>query len=287
MDLIMTIDSMLTETEKRIELVTKELKQTPIGRLMISNEKNGPRFIRERYRNGKRIRKGVARDPQLLYDLAHKEYLEQYRKNLTHFHTILTECKSKLRPLDPIEIIQNLHANFQLLDPARIINPTLLTNGLTFPNPSRETAPVQLRPDIGDLTPEQWGCMPYCENTSHLNHKTHKTPKGFYVRSKSEGSITGIYDVRPLFYHYDETFWIDNERISPDFVGVRRDGKLIIHEHFGLDDPQYNANNRRKLWLYEQAGFQQGHNLFLTYDRKDGSIDLQLIAALIDSYYEL
>jgi hypothetical protein len=313
MDYYQIIESMLTASEETIKLVTKELKLSPKGRLCISNGKNGPRFMRESYRDGRRIRKGVARDKALLYNLAHKAYLEAYRKNMQSFNEqlkvfrdmlILPNQSENVRegiylpdsqgnfrmyrfPLDPMDVIKNMHPNFGLLDPVLILNPGLLNETPSFPNPSPSVRPVQLNTDIGSMSPEEWGCMPYCENLSHPEHKKHTTPKGFKARSKSEVSVLELYDVRPLFYHYDETFLIGDEQISPDIIAVKSNGKLIIHEHFGLDDPQYNKRNKHKLWLYEKAGFRQGHNLILSYDKKDGSIDMRLIAAMIDSYFEL
>ncbi len=353
MDYYQIIESMLTASEETIKLVTKDLKLSPKGRLCISNGKNGPRFMRESYRDGRRIRKGVARDKELLYNLAHKAYLEAYLENMQSFNEelklfldklslqglsgnmlsnqglsgnrlsnqglsenkqslprvvenkqILPELSENIRkgkyfpdgqgnnrmyrfPLDPMDVIKSMHPNFRLLDPALILNPGLVNGMPAFPNPSQSVRPVQLRSDIGSISPEEWGCMPYCENLSHPEHKNHTTPKGFKARSKSEVSVLGLYDVRPLFYHYDETFLIGDEQISPDIIAVKNNGKLIIHEHFGLDNPQYNNRNKRKLWLYEKAGFRQGHNLILSYDKKDGSIDMRLIAAMIDSYFEL
>ena len=77
------------------------------------------------------------------------------------------------------------------------------------------------------------------------------------------------------------------ELLAPDAVGARRDGVLIYHEHCGVNSEGYHKRNAHKLDLYERAGIVQGKNLLLTFDREDGSIDLELIRMQIMDIYRL
>ena len=106
-------------------------------------------------------------------------------------------------------------------------------------------------------------------------------------RSKSEALIFGIYMSLGLPFHYDQTVTIGDRRISPDFIGVRRDGRFVYHEHCGLSSEQYRARSDRKAWLYASAGIYQGDNLIFTFDDPNGNINAKLAEALIRDAYKL
>ena len=127
--------------------------------------------------------------------------------------------------------------------------------------------------------------MPYRENTKNLERKIHRANKGFYTRSKSEVLITGEYDRREIYYHYDEVIEIDGKWISPHVIGLRFDGWLIYQEHLGLQDELYSSDTIRKLILYQKAGIVLGKNLFLTFDDANGAINMELIRASIDTMF--
>ena len=95
----------------------------------------------------------------------------------------------------------------------------------------------------------------------------------------------GEYDRRGIFYHYDEVIEIDGEYISPDMIGLRSDGWFIYQEHLGLQDMSYTSDMIRKLILYRKAGILLGKNLFITFDDKNGGINMDLIRASIDAMY--
>ncbi len=284
MDTKNLIRELLAEAENQLKAATLEMKRAPRGRLSICKQDDGIRFIKEIYQNNKRIRKGIGKDPDMVYRLAHKAYMEEYIRRLKINHDCLASATRQLLDMDTQTILGQIPQNYSFLDPAYIMYPQLRNKDILYPRPSRNIGPVQLKTDIGDLSPFEWACMPYCENTSHLEHKIHITSKGLKARSKSEVSLLENCENRNLFYHYDETFLIGREWISPDIIMARPDGKLIIHEHLGLDDLKYHERNRRKLMLYESAGFRQGRNLILTFDDESGALDMKLVNALLDHY---
>ena len=285
MDNKKTIENMLAEISKMISLATKELNRSPRGRLSICKEKDGTRYFKLAYREGHRIRKGIGKNEQMIYALAHKAYLQEHLSRLKHNNDILAACLRKMVDCDPSDIIAVLPDNYSLLDPAFIVRPELLGGNIFRPCPSRDVRPVALKTTIGDMSLWDWGRLPYCENTSYPEHKIHLASNGLFARSKSEVLLIEAYDRRSLPYHYDETVQIGSSWISPDFISAKRNGELVIHEHFGMDSEGYNERRRRKMDLYETAGFYQGRNLILTFDDENGAIDMRLVEAILDNVF--
>jgi hypothetical protein len=178
-------------------------------------------------------------------------------------------------------------ASFSAIDPKTIL--TGSEHSGLWPNPSRDPG-IEVRypvTDTGGMTPEEWGALPYRENTSFCENKIHYSSRAIACRSKSEMAILELYDNLGIPFHYDETLQLSGEYVSPDFIGARSDGKLIYHEHFGLNDPEYIKRAARKTELYRNASIIQGKNLICTYDREDGSINLALIEAMIKDMYNI
>lgn len=278
-----SIERLLAEQNNMINLATKELNRSPRGRLSICNQKDGIRFLKESIKDGKRVRKGIGKDAATLYRLAHKAYLQEFILRSKQNESVLAECLEHMHSVDPGEILKSLPDNYSLLNAAYIVDPNLLAEKPLYPHPSRDVEPARLQTTTGTLSPLEWACLPYCENTTFPEHKIHLTSKGLLARSKSEVSLLELYEQKSLLYHYDETVIFNGDWLSPDFIFARPDGRLVIHEHMGWDGDRYVDRNRRKLRIYESAGFRQGVNLILTFDNESGGIDLRLADALIDN----
>ena len=70
----------------------------------------------------------------------------------------------------------------------------------------------------------------------------------------------------------------------PDFTIMRADWKLFYHEHCGMPgDKKYMENHKRKLEVYESLGIVPWDNLIITYDSKEGNLDLKIIESEISS----
>ena len=163
----------------------------------------------------------------------------------------------------------------------------LADSGFTYPNPSQSEFPREVRLNIASMDPYEWASMPYCENTDHLEYKVHPTRRGVFCRSKSEALLFEIYDSLLIPFHDDEVLSIGDQLISPDFIGVRRDGALIFHEHCGLLTDEYRARNDWKPGLYAVADIYPGVNLIYTYDSVSGSLNTELAEAIIRDIYWL
>ena len=95
-----SIEGMLTDCNKMISLVTKELNRSPRGRLSISNQKDGLRFMKEIVKDGSRIRKGIGKDTQMLYRLANKAFLKEELSRLKANVAVLEACLNRIYSTD-------------------------------------------------------------------------------------------------------------------------------------------------------------------------------------------
>jgi len=267
--------------------LTKELSRSPDGRLMATIEDRYPRFFNTLAPDGSYMRRGITRDLELVDGLGHKDFVEEKLRRVCVDLALAEEMLRRSVSLDTDSILRALPKHFDLLNREYLISGRYA--GYRWPNPSRAPGLQPLFPplDTGDLTPEEWGALPYLENLAFWDNKVYYTTRGLACRSKSEAGILPIYDELGIPFHTDESMQVYGEPLAPDVIGARRDGKLIYHEHCGVNDEGYYRRNAHKADLYERAGIIQGRNLLLTFDHDDGSIDLELIKMQIKDIYRL
>lgn len=279
------LSSELTRLKEIRKTVKFKLRHPLEGRLLISNNASGPAFFRETYTDGKRKLKGIGRRPESIYKLAHQRYLEELLKAVeTNIHA-LESAGVLLKPMDTGEIIRRLPKNYHLLRPELILDPHFSEDGEKRLRPVRDGSikPAFLTTCMDGVLPEEWMYQRYCENTSHLEYKTHLSESGNYVRSKSEALIMPLYEQRAIAFHYDELLRVPGGFISPDFYWISGFGRMIVHEHVGrLDDPVYAEHHYKKMEIYRANGFELGRNLILSFDDENGNVNLALIGAMID-----
>ena len=114
------------------------------------------------------------------------------------------------------------------------------------------------------------------EKTQVPNPETLKfyTKMGIIVRSKSEVIIaTALYD-NNIKFEYEKPIKISNDIFYPDFTVEKKNGDIILCEHFGrIDNPDYRNKTYRKILKYNESGYYQGKNLILTYETADSPLD--------------
>lgn len=124
----------------------------------------------------------------------------------------------------------------------------------------------------------------------YAEHLIHKTLKGHMVRSKTELIIADKLFNADITYEYERPFDgpVRKGRIFPDFSFVDAAGDIIIWEHFGrMDDPKYVKGHDWKMKWYEQNGFVEGENLFLTTETLDSGIDSSELDRVLDEIDDL
>ena len=283
MDERKVIQSLLSQFEKERDQGNRALKQLPRGVLRLT--RNGPGRIsifREYNYEGKRKRKGIRRDEPLIYQLAHKAYLQEKLRRLNSNIETLKHFGRTLESLDPEDILRSLPAHYDMLDAARVIDPRS-DHVLDYPRPVYDGSvpPRRVTLTTGGLAPQVWAELPYCANTKHMERLIHRTGKGVRFRSKGEGLSLEKYDALHLFYHYDEVIEINGQYRSPDGILARRDRKLIFHEHAGMRDDGYREDLMDKLALYASAGIRLGENLIVTFDDEKGGVNMELVEAML------
>jgi len=124
----------------------------------------------------------------------------------------------------------------------------------------------------------------------YAKHLIHKTLKGHMVRSKTELIIADKLFNAGIAYEYERPFEgsVRKGRIFPDFSFVDAAGDIIIWEHFGrMDDPKYVKGHDWKMKWYEQNGYVEGENLFLTTETLDSGIDSSELDRVLDEIDDL
>ena len=286
MDYVRCLNGLLSLLKGQRKALNNELRKLQKGKLMISS--NGKRLsffdIGDPY--SRTHPKGIGRDQDKVYQLARRAYVTEQIERINTNITLLEKTISGSFSLEAKAILEAMPKHFSILEDRRVIQP-LQKETAVWPNPVRDPGvyPKKALLKLENITPQEWAALPYRENTKNLERKIHRANKGFYTRSKSEVLITGEYDRRDIYYHYDEVIEIDGKWISPDVIGLRFDGWLIYQEHLGLQDELYSSDTIRKLILYQKAGIVLGKNLFLTFDDANGAINMELIRASIDTMF--
>ena len=125
------------------------------------------------------------------------------------------------------------------------------------------------------------------KNGYQMSDKPNIAPDGMETRSKSEIIVYGILKGYGLAVKYDFEIALMDETghevaVSPDFIILCNDGRLIIIEHLGLmDDIQYLDKKIKRIHLYQINGYKLNDNLFLTSDYAKGKIDARVIDELV------
>lgn len=283
MDYASNVNYYLNLVKRERELVRAELKRYPGGKLMISREKSGTVYYHVFVDCGNKHRRRITKEKELIKKLARKEYLLDYRDRLDKCAEALSECKAVLEKNSNESAAANSTDNYSMLPIEFIVSP-LISSIKLHQVESNEIQCNGLYRQVYGMSPDEWMSLPYRVNTFRVEEKKHRSSCGVMMRSKGEIAWAERLLHWGVAFHHDELLFFAGEWISPDFIVMRRDGKLFYIEHCGLmDDEKYRRNHKRKLDLYESGGVVPWDNLIVTYDRSDGSIDVEMIDAIIKS----
>ncbi len=267
--------------------LNNEFNCLPKGSLMIST--NGPNrisFFQRRKINGKMVSKGIGSNSELIAKLARKAFLLEYRKRLDRYEKEFRSLESALDDLSTEKIRRSLPGHFELIPDDWLLGRTD-TSAALHPVFDGSIAASRAELSFQGCSASAWMTEPYCANSSYTEDMVHKAAGGFWCRSKSEAAIAAVYDDLGIPYHYDELIAMRMKYLSPDFRGIRRDGRFIYHEHWGMKSDEYIRKNLSKLQDYYCEGIVPGENLLITFDDEGGGLDLPLIREQIRSIYSL
>ncbi|MCQ2551396.1 MAG: hypothetical protein MJ146_04335 [Clostridia bacterium] len=114
--------------------------------------------------------------------------------------------------------------------------------------------------------------------------KIHISSTGKGYRSKSELMIDEQLRKYNVLFDYECKLFCGGKTYRPDFVITRNDGSTVIWEHFGLvGDPEYIEKMLAKYSDYIHSGIAPWDNLIMTFDHKDGGLDMEEVDFIINS----
>lgn len=133
---------------------------------------------------------------------------------------------------------------------------------------------------------KKWKSIPYTTLGFKDSDKKFKTKNGLTVRSKTERTLTDLFDSYGLTYKYEYPIYINGRTRYVDFAFLDPNSDQIIYwEHFGMmNNPQYSVAAYKKLIEYDKNGIRQGHNLIVTYEDSDNDLDYDYVNMLIKRY---
>lgn len=110
--------------------------------------------------------------------------------------------------------------------------------------------------------------------------------KGVHYGSKSEMLIAAVLDSYGIEFKYEVTLKHGFRKMFPDFVVKRpKDGKIFFWEHAGVTGKdEYVKDLHAKLDDYHAEGINLWDNLIVTFDKPDGSLDMDTIEKVIKLY---
>ena len=132
----------------------------------------------------------------------------------------------------------------------------------------------------------KWLTEPTEYNPYRPEEKTNRTPSGIYVRSKSELLIATMVESYNAPYKYEEKVMLNNRAVYSDYSFLDKSiTRGIKWEHFGMmGNSDYRQKSHAKIKDYLDSGYRLGYDLIVTYDDENGSIDMELVQRLIQTY---
>ena len=265
----------LEEIDRDISALLKrasdELSKMPIGHLK-SYTKNGRQYYsQEHQRNGERIRRGINREPEIISQLARKEFLSLMQAAAEKDVQLLRKLMTKYQSLDPKDLRETMSKASLSLPEEMAISGWVLTQN----DPDRARA-------LKMEEHRRWALEEYEQSTFKPEQKIHLTTPGIYVRSKSEALIVEkLYDYSAP-NRYEQVILLEGKRFAPDFTFMDAQGEYFYWEHAGMmAQPGYVRNHVYKMGVYERNGIVPWKNLILTYDMEDGAINTALIDSIV------
>lgn len=268
MDHLKKILTELLETRKNY---SKELSALPPGALLYQKNHGSDQFLYSTGSGGRRQRRGITNNRQMLAKLARKAFLRETLRILDHNIACLQAAQDGWQDYDPQKVIGILQGPYQRLPEEYFFDRNQLTIDLHLDEEARARAARH----------RDWGERPFTQSTYKPEEKTHTTSRGLKVRSKSEVAIAEMLYRYGVPFRYEQVLWTDNSDFAPDFTFEDGNWNPFYLEHAGmLDDPEYADRHIRKLWRYHSEGITMGKELLVTWDR-DGTLNMPTVEAII------
>jgi len=129
---------------------------------------------------------------------------------------------------------------------------------------------------------DEWANEKFEQSAYRAEEKIKMTSRGLYVRSKSEVLIAEKLYEHKIPFRYEEVINVGKIQLVPDFTIKRSDGKIFYWEHMGMTNSEsYIERQYKKLSIYKSADIVPWDNLIITFDGKDGFVDVRKLESEI------
>lgn len=247
------------------------LENAPEGKLIHQKNGNNNQFLLLTYENGKRVRRGINKNKQLIRELAKKEFDCKAYKILSNNIEAYQHAVKKQIAFDPKQIIASMTKAYSQLSEEYFYSLADIPISANSDNESH----------IRIKRHEEWWKQPYKEYWGHPEYKTRTTPRGQKVRSGSELLIAETLYRYSVPFHYEEELEIDGKVYAPDFTFEDYDKKPFYLEYFGMmNNTNYSKKNFLKLDDYYNIGLIPGDNLIVVFD-SNGIMNMGMIDAIV------
>ena len=265
------LKEMISRIQDQNEILHEELKGCPKGELQCYSNHGRKQFTQVWWNQGKRNRKYINRNKDLIRDLARKKYLNSHIEALSHNIDILSNACKELAPLDHNTFIASLPSSL-----AVVPREFYLVSKSLKACPDADTA---LKKHLAEC--QKWATQPYNQSNYNPQQRKITTSQGIKVRSKSEALIADMLHDYGIPFRYEQVIRLDQTIISPDFSFLSSRGFEVYWEHAGLlDNPFYSFRHHLKMMQYETAGIYPWRDLIVTYDT-DNQINMKMIKSMI------
>ncbi|MGI6257823.1 MAG: hypothetical protein ACOYJU_07125 [Anaerovoracaceae bacterium] len=240
---------LLREYKRKLSKERRELRSLPEGYLYKQKRKGAESYVHVTYSGGKRTRRGITTNRELICALARKAYLKESVALLTRTISALETVANTCPPPTPETILGRLPSTYKSLP----------------------------REGFFPKNRNNWKNASYEKSTYRPEEKTHTASNGERVRSKSEALIVDLLEKHKIPYRYEQMLYIQNQEFAPDFTILVKN-QTFYWEHCGkVNDPGYVRNHNWKISVYGKAGIVPWKNLVITYDDEEGNFNSKVV----------
>lgn len=269
------LEDLLTFLENKLEIVNSQLSSSVDGTLLKGQRNGKVMYQWDCRRGGTRTRESVTDNPQMLNELARKEYLRQEEKIIRNDLRLLNMIKDRYVELSPDNILREISGRYKDLPMEFFFYGSGVNNigvsGSEVKGSGANSCLVTGSEAIG------WANEPFQQSTFRPEWKKYVTSRGLRVRSKSELLIAERLYANNIPFRYEAIITIGNKIYAPDFEILKLDGNLAYWEHCGMpNDKAYMRRHKEKMEDYESAGIVPWKNLIVTYE-DENAFSLEII----------
>lgn len=251
--------------KKHLEKRVKEIGCHRDAHLFLVKQRGHNRYYLSEKKEDKTVRRYLGKaDTDIRKQLQEQYYLERALRLCHENIEMLDLVMDSYHSLDPVDVVKDAPLAYREQE-----NATKLLYG--YEN--------ELRWKQRKLAYKSKFSVPYPERLRHT------ASDGTITRSKSEALICDLLRSKNIPYVYDYPKKLCGKWKWPDFIILdRKNNRELLIEHLGLmSDADYQDDQYEKLCLYIMEGYIPNVNLLLTFDDKDGNINVPAISKMIDA----